>query len=310
MAVYPATELWDKQRIESLEAVVMQYDLHIHMILDGVDFRKAIDSHREHPCEELIRSRLEQYRAQGITFLRDGGDAWDVSLHARELAKEYGIDYRTPGFPIYKKGHYGSFIGRGFATLDDYRRLLDVLHEKNADFVKLMISGLIDFSKPNTLTEDGLPQEEICQLVELAHMEGFAVMLHTNGNRAANAAMDANGESIEHGAFFSQETLLRLAKTHTLWVPTLSTIGNLIGCGRFPDGVLQPLLRKQQENVAFVAEHGGLIGLGTDAGAYRVPHAEAVSHERHYLGNIPDSILHAAAFYAHSEFSPKPLSKK
>ena len=24
----------------------MQYDLHIHMILDGVDFRKAIGTHR------------------------------------------------------------------------------------------------------------------------------------------------------------------------------------------------------------------------------------------------------------------------
>ena len=281
------------------------HDLHIHMILDGVDFRKAIDAHREHPCGKLIRSRLEKYRAQGITFLRDGGDAWDVSLRARELAKEYGIDYRSPAFPIYKRGHYGSFIGKGFDTLDDYRRLLDVLHEKKADFVKLMISGLIDFSRANTLTEEGLSPDEICRLVELAHGEGFAVMLHTNGDRAANAAMDAKGESIEHGAFFSQETLLRIAKTRTLWVPTLSTIGNLIGCGRFPDDVLRPLLRKQQENIAFVAENGGLIGLGTDAGAYCVPHAEAVSHEQHYLRSVSDSTLQAATDFVRSEFSPK-----
>ena len=282
-----------------------QFDLHIHMILDGVDFRKAIDAHRVYPRDELIRLRLEQYRGKGVTFLRDGGDAWDVSLRARELAKEYGIDYRSPAFPIYKKGHYGSFIGKGFDTLDDYRRLLDVLHEKKADFVKLMISGLIDFSKANTLTEDGLSPDEICLLVELAHREGFAVMLHTNGDRAANAAMDAKGESIEHGAFFSQDTLLRIAKTRTLWVPTLSTIGNLIGCGRYPDAVLRPLLRKQQENIAFVAENGGLIGLGTDAGAYCVPHAEAVSHEGHYLRNVPDSTLQAATDFVRSEFSPK-----
>ena len=280
----------------------MEYDLHIHMILDGVDFRKAIDTHRERPKEVLIRSRLEQYRAKGITFLRDGGDAWDVSLKARELAKEYGIDYRSPGFPIYKKGHYGSFIGRGFETIDDYRRLLDELHEKNADFVKLMISGLIDFSKADTLTEDGLPPDEICPLVELAHTEGFAVMLHTNGDRAANAAMDAGAESIEHGAFFSQETLLRIAETHTLWVPTLSTMGNLMGCGRYPDNVTAPLLRKQQENIAYVAGNGGLIGLGTDAGAYRVFHAEAVSQERNYLRSIPDDILNSAATYARRAF--------
>ncbi len=288
----------------------MQFDLHMHMILDGVDFRKAIGTHRERPCEALIRSRLEQYRARGVTFLRDGGDAWGVSLRARELAEEYAIDYRTPVFPIYKKGHYGSFIGRGFATLDDYRRLLDVLHEKNADFVKLMISGLIDFSKANTLTEDGLSPDEICQLVELAHGEGFAVMLHTNGDWAANAAMDAKGESLEHGAFFRQETLLRIAKTRTLWVPTLSTIGNLIGCGRYPDEVLQALLCKQQEKVAFVAQNGGLIGLGTDAGAYCVPHGEAISHERHYLSSIPDSILQTATDFVRCTFSSRPNLQK
>ena len=283
----------------------MHCDLHIHMILDGVDFRTAIGAHRESPCEALIRERLALYREKGITFLRDGGDARDVSLKARELAKEYGIDYRTPGFPIYKKGHYGSFIGRGFDTMEEYRRLLDDLHEKKVDFVKLMISGLIDFSKAHTLTEGGLHPEEICTLVELAHREGFAVMLHTNGDRAANAAMDAGAESVEHGAFFSQETLLRLAKTRTLWVPTLSTIGNLIRCGRFPDSVLEPLLRKQQENVAFVAEQGGLIGLGSDAGAYRVFHAEAVAQERSYLQAVSDPILNAATSYVSATFTPK-----
>lgn len=283
----------------------MHYDLHIHMILDGVDFRKAIGTHREAPCEALIRERLALYRDKGITFLRDGGDAWDVGLKARELAKEYGIDYRTPVFPIYKKGHYGSFIGRGFHTVEEYRRLLDALHEKGADFVKLMISGLIDFSKADTLTEEGLQPDEICTLVELAHREGFAVMLHTNGDRAANAAIDAGAESVEHGAFFSKETLLRLAKSQTLWVPTLSTIGNLIRCGRFPDNVLEPLLRKQQENVAFVVAHGGLIGLGSDAGAYRVFHAEAVAQERTYLQAVPNLILHRAADYVSSTFSTK-----
>ena len=277
----------------------------MHMILDGVDFRKAIGAHREKPCDHLIRSRLEEYRKQGVTLLRDGGDAWGVSLRARSLAAEYGIDYRSPGFPIYKKGHYGGFIGRGFETVEDYRRLLDELHEKQADFVKIMISGLIDFSKANTLTEDGLSPDEICRLIDLAHREGFAVMLHANGDPAVQAAIDAGGESVEHGAFFSEETLLRLAKTRTLWVPTLSTIGNLIGCGRFPDEVLTPLLRKQQENVTFVANHGGLIGLGTDAGAYRVPHATEIAGEERYLHTVPTALLDTAASYVRSTFSPK-----
>ena len=283
----------------------MRADCHMHTILDGVEWRSAIARHNPEPDEGWIRNMLQTYQNLGFTYLRDGGDRWGAGAAARQLSSEYGITYRTPLAPLCMAGHYGSFIGRGFETFDDYRRLLDELHEKNADFVKLMISGLIDFSKADTLTEGGLSPDVICRLVDMAHAEGFAVMLHTNGDIAANAAMDVKAESIEHGAFFSKETLLRIASTHTLWVPTLSTIGNLIGCGRYPDAVLMPLLHKQQENVAFVVKNGGLIGLGTDAGAYRVFHAESVSHERHSLARVPDHILYAAEFYVRSEFSPK-----
>ena len=94
-------------------------DLHIHMILDGVYYRAAIDAQKEHPLDGLVRARLSDYQARGVCLLRDGGDAWGVSLRARELAGEYGIDYRSPAFPIYRRGHYGAFIGRGFETLDD-----------------------------------------------------------------------------------------------------------------------------------------------------------------------------------------------
>lgn len=42
------------------------------------------------------------YQTQGIHFVRDGGDALGVSRRAKELAPEYGIDYRTPIFAIHK----------------------------------------------------------------------------------------------------------------------------------------------------------------------------------------------------------------
>ena len=61
-------------------------DLHIHMILDGVYYRAAIDAQKEHPLDGLVRARLSDYQARGVCLLRDGGDAWGVSLRARELA--------------------------------------------------------------------------------------------------------------------------------------------------------------------------------------------------------------------------------
>lgn len=277
-------------------------DLHIHMILDGVDYRRAIDAHRRKPDDAILRARLADYQARGVTFLRDGGDAKDVSYRARSLAREYGIDYRTPIFPIHKQGHYGAFIGRSYADLTGYRRLLDELRRGRADFVKLMISGLIDFSRPNTLTESSLGAEEIFALIDEAHDRGFSVMVHANGDEAVSAALDAGVESIEHGAFLSEDTLLRMAATRTLWVPTLATVGNLIGAGRYPDAVLRDLLAKQQEKVALVAQNGGRIGLGSDAGAYRVLHGQAVEDEYRLLsaplGAQTDAVLTAAERYA------------
>lgn len=281
-------------------------DLHIHMILDGVYYRAAIDSQRESPCDTLIRARLADYRTREISFLRDGGDAWGVSLRAKELAGEYGIDYRSPAFPIYLRGHYGAFIGRGFSDLSEYRALLAEVSARGGDFVKLMIAGLIDFSCPNTLTEAGMPPALIRDAIALAHDMGFAVMVHANGDLPVNAALDAQVDSIEHGAYLHEQTLARLAEGKTLWVPTLSTIGNLIGRGRYPDAVLRPLLAEQQEKVRFVVSHGGRIGLGSDAGAFRVLHGQAVTDEYGYLtqalGETADAVLHEAEDFARTTF--------
>lgn len=284
-------------------------DLHIHMILDGVYYRAAIDAQKEHPLDGLVRARLSDYQARGVCLLRDGGDAWGVSLRARELAGEYGIDYRSPAFPIYRRGHYGAFIGRGFDTEDEYRALLDEAGEKRADFIKLMISGLIDFDHFGVLTEPGPEPQDIRRMIELAHAAGFAVMAHANGDRAVTAALQAGVDSIEHGAYLSKSVLLRMAQQRTLWVPTLSTIGNLIGSGRYPDAVLRRLLAQQQEAVRFVAAHGGRIGLGSDAGAWHVMHGQAIPDELGYLtaalGPRTEPLLLEAEAYASVTFCRK-----
>ena len=284
-------------------------DLHIHMILDGVYYRAAIDAQKEHPLDGLVRARLSDYQARGVCLLRDGGDAWGVSLRARELAGEYGIDYRSPAFPIYRRGHYGAFIGRGFDTEDEYRALLDEAGEKRADFIKLMISGLIDFDHFGVLTEPGPEPQDIRRMIELAHAAGFAVMAHANGDRAVMAALQAGVDSIEHGAYLSESVLLRMAQQRTLWVPTLSTIGNLIGSGRYPDAVLRRLLAQQQEAVRVVAAHGGRIGLGSDAGAWHVMHGQAIPDELGYLtaalGPRTEPLLLEAEAYASVTFCRK-----
>ncbi len=247
----------------------MNADCHMHMVLDGYDWKQAIARHSEKPEEEYIRRVLDTYRREGCTYLRDGGDRWGVGARARELAKEYGITYRTPLGPLCMQGHYGSFIGTVFADLKEYARLVVEFRQAGADFIKIMISGLMDFHRWGVLTEEPLPPEQISQLIHIAHQEGMAVMAHANGARTVEAAARAGVDSVEHGAYLDRDTLAAMEDSGTVWVPTLSTVGNLLGKGRFPDGEVKKILESTQQNLA---DYKGLTAPGTDAGAWSVPH--------------------------------------
>jgi len=257
----------------------MRVDCHMHMILDGADWRSAIGRHKSKPDEGFIRRVLETYRALGFTYLRDGGDRWGAGKRARELAPEYGLRYRTPLGNLCKKGHYGGFIGENYADFREYAALVRQHREDGADCIKIMISGLMDFDRFGVLTEDGLTAAEIRELIHIAHEEGFAVMAHANGARTVEAAAMAGLDSVEHGAYLDADALQAMQENGTVWVPTLSTIGNLRGKGRFDEGAVEAILESALSNVADFAGMGGLVAVGTDAGAWAVPHGSLTEYD-------------------------------
>ncbi len=250
----------------------MAADCHMHMVLDGAYWKSAIGRHSAGPELSFIRRQLAVYRDRGFTYLRDGGDRWGVGAAARTLAPEYGITYRTPLAPLCRAGHYGSFIGTAYTDLSDYARLVREQKTAGADFIKIMISGLMDFDRFGVLTEPGLPGEEITQLVSIAHAEGMAVMAHANGAAVMEAAANAGVDSIEHGAYPDDPALHAMAENGTVWVPTLATVGNLRGKGRYDETAVEKILECAMENVARFAAMGGILAPGTDAGAWAVPH--------------------------------------
>ena len=247
----------------------MRADCHMHMVLDGVDWKASIARGID---DTFINSILDGYAREGYTYLRDGGDRFGVSKRARELAEGKGITYRTPYAPLCKQGHYGAFIGTAWEDLPHYARLVVQLRETGADFIKIMVSGLMDFDRFGVLTEAPLDPTEIKALIHIAHEEGMSVMAHCNGARTAQAAAEAGIDSIEHGAYLDEESLWAMKENGVIWVPTLSTIGNLLGKGRFDDDAVARILESALANAARFYEMGGLIAPGTDAGAWAVPH--------------------------------------
>ena len=256
----------------------MLADCHIHMVLDGTDWKAAIARHAQRPQEAWIRRTLAHYQALGFTWLRDGGDRWGAGRRARELAQEYGITYRTPLSPLCKAGHYGGFIGKKYENFREYADLVINNRKNGADFIKIMISGLMDFDRFGILTEEGLQPEEIRELIHIAHEEGMAVMAHANGARIVEAAASAGVDSVEHGAYLDEAALSAMAENGTVWVPTLSAIGNLRGRGRFDETAVRQILDSATENVRRFAGLGGLLAPGTDAGAWSVPHGSLTEY--------------------------------
>ena len=263
----------------------MKTDCHIHMLLDGVDWKAAIHGHQPQPDEALIRARLQRYQELGYTYLRDGGDRWGVGAAARSMATEYGITYRTPLAPLCLKGHYGSFIGETYADLREYAALVKMQRERGADFTKIMISGLMDFDRYGRLTEEGLEPSMIRELIHIAHEEGFAVMAHANGARTIRAAAEAGVDSVEHGAYADGEALCAMVQMGTVWCPTVSTVANLRGRGRFREEAVRAILADTQGKLERFAALGGLVAPGSDAGAWAVPHGAET--EETLLRRIP-----------------------
>jgi len=266
----------------------MRADCHMHMILDGYEWRSAIARHREKPDEAFIREVLATYQKLGYTYLRDGGDRWGAGKRSRELATEYGITYRTPLAPLCKAGHYGAFIGLVWEDFHQYRDLVVQHRENGADFIKIMISGLMDFDHFGVLTEEGLTAEEIRELIHIAHEEGMAVMSHCNGARTAEAAAKAGVDSIDHGAYLDKNALQAMEDNGTVWVPTLSTIGNLRGKGRFNEDAVRRILDSALANVA---AYKGYLAAGTDAGAWSVPHGSTTEEGYFAMAGVGEDRL-------------------
>ncbi len=265
-------------------------ECHAHVIMDGKNYKEAVALHKNDVAESVIHQCFEKYREAGIPFMRDGGDSYGVSKRAKDIALEYGIEYVTPIFAIHRKGHYGGIVGRSFADLKEYHALVTEVCQSGGDFIKIMVSGLIDFSEYGKLTEKGLPAELIREMIHIAHEEGMSVMAHCNGARTMQAAAAAGVDSIEHGAYADTESLQTMAENHVIWTPTVSPIGNVRGGGRFSDEVTEAIMAEHLKSIREFAKLGGRIALGSDAGAWRVPHVEGLYTEISYLKQIVDEL--------------------
>ena len=185
----------------------MYGELHMHVFMNGCDYKKAVSDNKDKVDTAHVRAVLAAYRDAGITFLRDGGDHYGAGQYARELAPEYGITYLTPIFAIHKEGRYGSVVGKAWRDMREARAYIAEVKAKHGDFIKIMTTGILDFNEYGVISSEELSYDEVRELVNMAHGEGLRVMSHTNGSRAVINAVRAGADSIEHGYYADREAL-------------------------------------------------------------------------------------------------------
>ena len=243
----------------------------------------------------------------GFTTVRDLGSIGYTVLALRDAIKDGlvpGPKILASGDPIsptdghwdnhgYREEVMNALPRRGICNgADDCRRAVREAVKRGADVIKVMASGgTLDES--DAPTDQQFTDEELKAIAETAHALGRKVTAHAHGKGAIDACIRANFDSIEHGMWADQETLLAM-KAKGIWlIPTVYPIDYV---GDTPEKVragpmrnLPPIslakviaLGDQPKKLARQAHALGVkIALGTDAGVY--PHGQNANEFIEYV---------------------------
>jgi len=254
-------------------------ECHGHIFMDGLDLNAAISRHTGAVDTANVRHSLEALAKNGVVYFRDGGDNLNVGLYAKSIAHEYGIHYTTPAFAIHREGRYGKQVGRSYSAISDYHRLVIEAKKAGADFIKVMLSGIMTFKAPGALSCPPLLADEIGALVAIAKDQGMKVMAHVNGSETIQAALEAGTDSIEHGYFMDERCIDLLVQTGAVWVPTLAPVAVFSNAPTDSGAIAGAILKTQMEMITMAFAKGAFVASGSDSGSHGVLHGQGIQTE-------------------------------
>jgi len=274
-------------------------DVHVHLALDSIDFYQCLENWRDSAyMETSIQEYLKTYLSLGIVGIRDGSDLPGYGWLAKkrlENGEWIGPKVVAVREGIGRQGMYGRFLGRGFARVEDWLDIQEDFLCQGADQLKVLETGIISFSEYGKVGAVQWSVEELGKIVKAAHAHGLLVMVHASGVEGITKAIAAGVDSIEHGYYMNSEHLREMKARCITWVPTVAPIGNLL---KYPSdrysakelGVLAQILQGHLRTIKEAYELGVSLGIGTDAGAYRVPHGDSFYDEMEWFkeAGIPE----------------------
>jgi imidazolonepropionase-like amidohydrolase len=220
-AIPAGTKVLDLSRYTAVPGLI---DVHTHMTFywDESPGTTPYRQPRLLPAETvyLAQANARKTLECGVTTVRDlnASDSMDIAMRnllnrgamvgPRMFVSSYGLGAR-PG--------YVAPNARADGPVEITRAVRDIL-ASGADWVKLFAStgGTQNLTGVQVLTSD-----EIKAAVEIAHMNGKRVAVHSYGPAGAKAAVMAGVDTIEHAIDLDDETLAEMARRGTYYVPTI-----------------------------------------------------------------------------------------
>ncbi|SHI52363.1 amidohydrolase family protein [Desulfosporosinus lacus] len=292
-------------------------DAHVHLALDSLDFYQCLENW-DQPLliEDNIKVFLQRYVEMGIVAIRDGGDLPGFSWKAKNKVNEglwSGPKVISVHEAVGRAGMYGRFLGRGFQDLREWQEKESDFFNQGIDQLKVIVTGLIRFDDFSRVGPNQWTVEELREIVEAAHERQILVMAHASGEEGISLAVEAGVDSIEHGYYMTTKDLERMREKSIAWVPTVSPIGNILKypSDRYSPHEVDTLKRILEAHLAKIHEAYCLnvrLGVGTDAGAYQVPHAESLYDEIDWMvqSGIPRLEVYGMATHENARIFGRP----
>lgn len=264
-------------------------DAHVHLAQESGPnwYHDWFDGIMRFPAEQALygahyaKATLEA----GVTTVRDVGSSDYVSLGLRNAIKAGVI----PG-PRMLIANYAIGSTGGHADQDpvppqriavagpiqgvcngpeECRAAVRYQIKYGADVIKFMPSGGV-LSLSDSVDAPELTQEEMNAIVSEAHAWKRKVAAHCHGDLAAKMAIAAGVDSIEHGSFLQDDTLLEMKKKHVYLVATLFA-GAWVGehADTFPPAIAvkaRAAAARSQQMFQHAVKIGVPFAMGTDAG--------------------------------------------
>ncbi|HXC08493.1 MAG TPA: amidohydrolase family protein [Steroidobacteraceae bacterium] len=263
-------------------------DAHVHLSMESnLDwYREWFNSIMRFPAEQALYGahNAKITLEAGVTTVRDVGSTDYISLGLRNAINAGQI----PG-PRMLVSNYAIGATGGHADQDpvppqrmavagtiqgvcngpeECREAVRYQIKYGADVIKFMPSGgVLSLSDP--VDNPQLTQDEMNAIVSEAHNWGRKVAAHCHGDRAAKMAIAAGVDSIEHGSFLKDDTLLEMKKKHVYLVATLFA-GAWVGehLDTFPPAIAvkaRAAAAQSQQMFQHAVKIGVPLAMGTDA---------------------------------------------